>query len=50
MSNTFRVCLEMLEQRNYKIIRQEEDKIIALKPNDEQMIVFFFSHISKPIF
>lgn len=41
MSNTLRVCMEMLEQRNYKIIRQEEDKIIALKPDEEQMIVFF---------
>tara|TARA_A100001011_G_scaffold400701_1_gene517730 strand:- start:2298 stop:2768 length:471 start_codon:yes stop_codon:yes gene_type:complete len=30
----------MLEQRNYNIIREEEDKIIALKPDSEQMIVF----------
>ena len=35
------ICLEMLNQRNYDIIDNEDDKIVALKPDGHQMIVFF---------
>ena len=35
------ICLEMLNQRNYVIIENETDNIIALKPDGNQMIVFF---------
>jgi len=35
------ICLEMLKQRNYEIIDNEDDKIVALKPDGHQMIVFF---------
>jgi DNA-directed RNA polymerase I, II, and III subunit RPABC1 len=35
------ICLEMLKQRNYDIIDYEDDKIVALKPDGHQMIVFF---------
>ena len=33
------ICLEMLSQRKYEIIDNEDDKIIALKPDGHQMIV-----------
>ena len=41
MSKAHTICLEMLQQRNYEIIKDENDKIIALKPDKNQMIVFF---------
>lgn len=41
MSKAHMISLEMLEQRNYEIIKDEIDKIIALKPDGHQMIVFF---------
>ena len=41
MEKAHQVCLEMLEQREYSIIEDEPDRIIALKPNNKQMIVFF---------
>lgn len=37
----YQICLEMLSQRNYTIVEKEETYIIALKPNGEQMVVFF---------
>jgi DNA-directed RNA polymerase I, II, and III subunit RPABC1 len=41
MERAHEVCLEMLEQRDYSIIEDEPDRIIALKPDNKQMIVFF---------
>lgn len=41
MEKAHQVCIEMLRQRNYEIIEDEEDKIVALKPDGNQMIVFF---------
>ena len=41
MEKAHQVCIEMLVQRNYEIIDDEEDKIVALKPDGNQMIVFF---------
>lgn len=35
------VCLEMLQQRGYSIIEDEDNHIIALKPDGEKMVVFF---------
>jgi len=40
MERAYNICIEMLEQRNYEIISREE-QIIALKPDGEQIIVFF---------
>ena len=39
------VCLELLKQRDYTIIKEDKEnkKIIALKPNGNQMCVFFNS-------
>lgn len=38
----YNICLEMLEQRNYEIVSKEEvEQIIALKPDGNQVIVFF---------
>lgn len=36
-----KICLEMLEQRHYNIIREKTNSILALKPDGEQMCVFF---------
>jgi len=41
MEQAHRICIEMLTQRNYEIIDDSEDKIIALKPDGNQMLVFF---------
>ncbi len=41
MERAHQVCLEMLNQREYSIIEDEPDRIIALKPDNKQMIVFF---------
>lgn len=41
MEKAHKVCIEMLTQRKYEIIDDEEDKIVALKPDGNQMIVFF---------
>ena len=46
MDKARQICLEMLEQREYDIKINEEDKLIAIKPDGNQMIVFF-SDISK---
>ena len=40
MEKAHQVCIEMLTQRKYEIIDDEEDKIVALKPDGNQMIVF----------
>lgn len=41
MEKAHRICIEMLQQRNYEIVDDGEDKIVALKPDGTQMIVFF---------
>jgi len=46
MEKAHKICVEMLNQREYKIITDEDDKIVATKPDGKNMIVFF-SGISK---
>lgn len=46
MDKVYQVCLEMLEQRNYKIIEKEDEQILALKKNGKQVCVFI-SNIPK---
>lgn len=41
MERAHQICKEMLTQREYEIIEDDEDKIIALKPDGDQMLVFF---------
>jgi DNA-directed RNA polymerase subunit H (RpoH/RPB5) len=41
MEKAHKICIEMLHQRNYEIIDDGEDKIVATKPDGTQMIVFF---------
>lgn len=36
-----KTCVEMLEQRNYKINTEEETNIIATKPDGSKVMVFF---------
>lgn len=39
----FQICMEMLDQRKYKMIDRDDDRILYTKPNGEEMCVFFFS-------
>jgi len=41
MKKAQQICIEMLTQREYDIIDNEGDKLIALKPDGNQIIVFF---------
>jgi DNA-directed RNA polymerase I, II, and III subunit RPABC1 len=34
-------CLEILSQRNYTISDEDEERIIAIKPDGNEMVVFF---------
>ena len=36
-----KTCLEMIKQREYSIIEDEENHIIALKPDNTQMVILF---------
>jgi DNA-directed RNA polymerase subunit H (RpoH/RPB5) len=42
MEVPYKTCLEMLLQREYKIVDQEDQtRIVAIKPNGKTMVVFF---------
>ena len=42
MEATYRTCLEMLQQRKYKIMEKEDPtRILATKPDGKPMVVFF---------
>ena len=41
MNQAYNICLELLQQRDYDIINKESDKIIAIKPDGNQMVTFF---------
>jgi len=41
MKRAHTIMLEMLQQRKYKVTEDEETQILATKPNDEPIIVFF---------
>jgi DNA-directed RNA polymerase subunit H (RpoH/RPB5) len=41
MEKSYIISLEMLEQRGYKVIEKEEDRIIALKQDQSKVVVFF---------
>lgn len=41
MEKARKVCLEMLSQRNYTVTDQDEEQIIAIKPDGNEMVVFF---------
>jgi DNA-directed RNA polymerases I, II, and III subunit RPABC1 len=40
MERAYEICMEMIEQRDYKILDRDEERILAIKPNGEQMCVF----------
>lgn len=40
MEQSYRVCIELLQQRDYEIVEQEEDFVRAKKPDDNFMCVF----------
>jgi len=42
-TNEYKVCKEMLYQRNYTIVEENKDIIIALKDNNETLFVFFIN-------
>jgi DNA-directed RNA polymerase subunit H (RpoH/RPB5) len=41
MDKAYTISLQMLEQRGYKIIEKESDRVIALKQDQNKVIVFF---------
>ena len=42
MERSYQTCLEMLQQRGYKITEKDDpSRILATKPNGKQMVVFF---------
>ena len=41
MERAYSICLEMLQQRSYDIDEQHADRITAIKPDGNLMIVFF---------
>ena len=41
MGTHYKTCLEMLQQRKYSIINENEERILALKPDNNQLLVFF---------
>ena len=41
MIKAYEICLQMLEQRNYSILDRDDERILAQKPNNEPMCVFF---------
>lgn len=41
MDNSYEICKQMFEQRNYQIIEEYQTYIIALKQNQQKIIVFF---------
>jgi DNA-directed RNA polymerases I, II, and III subunit RPABC1 len=40
MERAYEICLEMICQRNYEIIDRDDERILARKPNKEEMCVF----------
>ena len=44
MEKAYEICLEMLSQRNYDITDREEDSIVAIKPDGNEMVVFFSNY------
>lgn len=43
LPKALRISIEMIEQRNYDIIDVQKDRVIAVKPDGKQMIVFLSS-------
>ena len=41
MDKAYQVCLEMLRQRDYIVTKENDDHILATKPNGEPMATFF---------
>ena len=44
MEKAYETCLEMLYQRKYEISEKGEDSIIAVKPDGNEVVVFFSNH------
>ena len=40
MERAYEICLEMINQRGYKIVDRDEERILAIKPDNTQMCVF----------
>lgn len=48
MEKAYKTCLEMLQQREYEITdTEEENRVIALKPDDGESVVVYFVQIPK---
>lgn len=40
MERAYLTCIEMITQRNYTIVDQDDERILAVKPDNSQMCVF----------
>lgn len=45
-SKAYEICIEMINQRGYKILDQDDERILADKPDNTQMCIFL-SNYSK---
>ena len=41
MKKAYEICLQIIKQRDYSILDRDDERILAQKPNDEPMCVFF---------
>ena len=40
MEKAYEICVEMIEQRGYKIVDSDNERILSVKPDNSQMCVF----------
>ena len=40
MELAYETCMDMIEQRGYKIVDRDDERILAIKPDKQQMCVF----------
>ena len=41
MENAYNTCIEMFEQRGYKIVEKDDERILAIKEDGNQLCAFF---------
>lgn len=47
MENAYNTCIEMFEQRGYKIVEKDDERILAIKEDGNQLCAFFTTSIKK---
>ena len=41
MDKAYEICIEIFEQRNYEIVEKDDERILAIKPDGNQVCAFF---------